>query len=64
MKNGPAGPWLAAALVPQAGLRRLALNANRISEVGKRVLLASPYLQQLHALETRENWTPPIAFRR
>jgi uncharacterized protein (TIGR02996 family) len=37
------------------GLRRLALNGNRITEAGKRLLLAVPHFQKLPALELRAN---------
>jgi uncharacterized protein (TIGR02996 family) len=37
------------------GLRRLALNGNRITEAGKRLLMAAPCLQNLPALELRAN---------
>ena len=36
-------------------LRRLALNGNRITEAGKRLLLAVPHFQKLPVLELRAN---------
>jgi hypothetical protein len=38
------------------GLRRLALNNNRITELGKRRLLAAPHFQNMPTLELRGNW--------
>jgi uncharacterized protein (TIGR02996 family) len=40
-----------------AELRRLALSGNRITEAGKRRLLASPHLKRIQALQLSENWS-------
>jgi uncharacterized protein (TIGR02996 family) len=54
----------ALAAAPQfAGLRRLALNGNRMTEAGKRRLAESPYLSRIPALELSENWPAAPAGR-